>query len=504
MVNSVLSLPEIAVEVAGRRLAADEAGALVGLRVRQRLSLPSLCEVSFLRHAGAGPAPDVQPGASLRIAVDGGDIFEGDVTAVELAFDAAAGRTYRLRGYDRLHRLRKRQPVRAHVQVDLPELARELVGDLGLRVAAEANGPLWPKLIQFERSDFDLLAETAERCGLYFTVRGGTLHLLSLEGIGPDVPLAFEETLLEASLELNAEPVCRSVTAVGWDPARIEAHEGRTSRPRSGRRVDAESPPDRVGGSGERTLAGRVLADDAQAEAAAQAELDWRAAAEVIFRGVAEGDARLSPGARVELRDVEAPFQGRYVLTEVVHTVDEGRGFVSELSSAPPAPTQRSRGADVAPGIVTRVDDPDGFGRVQVELPTHGSLETDWLAVVVPGAGPKKGLVALPAPGDRVLVVLAGGDPAHGVVLGGLYGAERPPDAGVEKNAVRRYTFTTPGGQRLRLDDGRQSIRLQVSGGSYLELRPGRVVLHAAADLDLEAPGRAIRIRGGSIDFERA
>jgi hypothetical protein len=42
------------------------------------------------------------------------------------------------------------------------------------------------------------------------------------------------------------------------------------------------------------------------------------------------------------------------------------------------------------------------------------------------------------------------------------------------------------------------------SDGSYLLLSPGKVSLHAAADLDLEAPGRTVRIRAAAINFEEA
>src|SRR5262245_37175934 len=131
------------------------------------------------------------------------------------------------------------------------------------------------------------------------------------------------------------------------------------------------------------------------------------------------------------------------------------------------------------------------FGRVRVSLPAYGNLETDWLGVLAAGGGAGKGLMTLPDFGDQVLVLFAQEDAALGVVLGGLYGAAGPPDSGVEDGAVRRYTLLTPGGQRLRLDDSRQIIRIENSDGSYVELAPDRVRLHAQQDLEIEAPGRA-------------
>jgi hypothetical protein len=47
------------------------------------------------------------------------------------------------------------------------------------------------------------------------------------------------------------------------------------------------------------------------------------------------------------------------------------------------------------------------------------------------------------------------------------------------------------------------TIRLENGKGSYVELSADKVRVHAAVDLELEAPGQAVLIRGQSIDFER-
>jgi phage baseplate assembly protein V len=191
------------------------------------------------------------------------------------------------------------------------------------------------------------------------------------------------------------------------------------------------------------------------------------------------------------------------VLTTVTHTLDNRLGFVSEISTLPPTPHPRDKGAVVAPGEVTQIDDPDSLGRVKVSLPTYGDVETGWMGVVTPGAGAGKGFVTLPDVGDDVLVLFSHGDPARGVVLGGLYGTGGPPDSGIEGGAVRRYTLLTPGGQRVQLDDEGNKMRLENSDGSYVELAPGTVRLHAAADLEIEAPGKSVVIKGQTIDFRR-
>lgn len=505
--NRIHTLPTLTVALDNAPLSATDINALVAVRVAQKLSVPALCELTFQEPPGIPAAiARLTTGTKLQVTVAGQrtPLFTGQVTALEHTYSPSGGRTVRVRGYDLLHRLRKRQPVRAHVQVTLRDLAQELVADIGAVVEAAEPTPLWPRLFQHGQSDLELLAEAAERGGLYLTLREDVLHLASLAGLDEPLPLALGDTLLEARIEVNGDPACRSVTVAGWDMLRVQPRAGSAVQDRVGRDVAAEAPPDRLGSMGERVLVNEFVADDRHADGLAQAELDRRRAHEVTLWGVAEGDPRLRPLAKVDVQGVAEALAGTYVLTSVTHIIDAQVGYVSEIATAPPVPSPRVVGTTVLPGVVTQVADPDGLGRVKVSLPTVGNLETEWMFVLISGAGKGKGLVALPDVGDQVLVLCASADPSQGVVLGGVYGMDGAPDSGVEDRAVRRFTFLTPGGQRIRLDDAQQQVRIEDASGSFVEFTPAKARLHAAADLEIDAPGKAIVIRGQTVDFERA
>lgn len=506
MMSSVASVPQLLVQLDGSPLANEDRATLQEIRIQQRLSLPALCELTFADPQGplAGSAiPEL--GASLHVSLQGVSdaLFAGDVTAVEYDHKPSRELKVRIRGYDLLHRLRKRQPVRAHVEVKLSDLARELAAEAGLSVEAAGASPLWQRLIQHRQSDLELLVELAQRCGYYLILRGNVLHLITLEGMGEPVPLKLGESLLEARVEVNADSLFRSVSASAWDPQRIESRQGRAAEARSGRNVAVRVSPVNFG-TAERILTNETAQDDTQAEAFAQAELDRRVAKLVTVSAIAEGDVRLQPGARVEIEGLAQGFTGTYVLTSVTHTVDRDKGFISEISSVPPPAPERDKAASATLGIVTRINDPDSLGRVQVALPAFSNVETEWMNVLAAGAGSKKGLVALPDVGDQVLVLFFGGDPAEGIVLGGIYGTHVPPDWGIESGAVRGYTFLTPGGQKLWLDDSGKRLHLENSDGSYIELAPEKVRLHSKTDLEVEAPGHSVVFRGSTVDFQKA
>ena len=499
----VLALPHVLVEVDGSAVPDAQIAALAFVRVRQRLAAPAQCELTF---HGPVDTDFPAPGSALRVAVAGRDapVFAGQVTAVEHVFGADREYGLIVRAYDLLHRLRKRQRARALVQTTVEELAGDLAGELGLSVDAADAGPVWENLVQHRETDLELLVVLAARCGLYPVVHDDVLRLVTLEGAGEAMALAVGEELLEARVELNGERSARSVSAAGWDPLRAESHQATADSPRSGRDVGAAVDPAEVGGTGEVGLFGEYASDDAHASALAQAELDVRTAGEVTFWGIAEGDPLLRAGTPVDVSGLRDELDGRYVLTDVTHTIDAERGYLTELSSTPPAVRRRRSGAAAALGKVTSVDDPDGRGRVKVTFPAYGDVESDWLGTAVAGAGADRGIVALPDVDDHVLVVFPHEDPATGVVVGGLYGSGGPPDPGVADAAVKRFTLSTAGGQHVALDDENRKLRLEDVSGSSIELAPDGMTVHAAVDLTIEAPGKAILIRGKSVDFEQA
>lgn len=498
--KSMSALPQVRLTFDGTPLDAALAAAVAGVRVQQRLSLPAMCEVTLSQRARPlERLPEAGARLSLRVD-DDALLFEGEVTAVEYACQPATGRTVRIRAYDDLHKLRARQPVKAHTEFTPASLARELVSDAGLTVQVDADGQTIARSIQYRQHDLAYLTDVCTRAGLELVVEGGVLHLLRLDDsleASDVIELELDDTLLEARIEWNALPLCKSVAAHGWDPRESALHGG--SR-------DAEDIDDALAESLSdallRMLPDELLLGDAHAEEVAAAELARANHGTLAVWGIAAGDVRLRPGATVSIRGV-APDAKTTVLTSVDHTLARTTGFRSELSNELPERRPRERGAIAAPGIVARVDDPERMGRVKLTLPTYDDVETEWLPVVTAGGGSAKGLIAVPDVDDLVLGLFPRGELAHGVVLGGLY-REAHPDSGIEDARVKRFSFLTSGGQKLQFDDARGSVRVENKEGSYVELTPDRMLLHAATDLDIAAPGRAVTIRGNTIDFQKA
>ncbi|MBI3560631.1 MAG: hypothetical protein HY080_02795 [Gammaproteobacteria bacterium] len=520
--DQLVTLPQLSITINGIALPIPTARLLGEIRIQQRLSLPTVCELTFIDpQASLAATTQIRPGDqfSIHLSSNNAWLFNGQITALEYDYGPEGQKIVRIRGYDKLHQLRKRQPVRAHVEVTLRELVQALVADLSLTVDIAATGPVCKKIVQYRQSDLELMTEIAERHGQYFILRDEVLVFCSLSGFGTRIPLTQGNNLMESRVVASAEPACRSVKSSGWDPWRAEQHSGNASAPRSGRQIALQVSPESFAANGERTMVDVTVQDNIQADELAQAELDRRFCGEVIFTGVARGDPRLQPGIPIEIDGLADPVSGCYVLTAVTHLFDHTKGYISILDTAPPERLEKAHSQHLATlGIVTRVDDPDGLGRMRVLLPNFNNIETDWLQVVIPGAGENKGVIALNTVDDRVLVLFINNDPSQALVLGGLYGTTQPPNAGVVAGEIKQYTLQLAGGQKIVLDQDKNTVSLNNGNGTAISLSPGRakminndgsfiemsrdkLTIHAKVPMVFESPGQPITLRGQSIDF---
>lgn len=481
--------------------------AMTGFVVQQALDLPAQCEIWLGGMAMQSMVDDVLAAVPVgaQLALDDGStlVFRGHVTALDYRVQADAPPMIAVRAYDALHRLRRQHPYRIWQDVNTADVAQSLAAAVDLSADVEGGGAQWPYLIQVE-NDLDFLVSLAQRAGLHLSAHDDRLHLIALDPTqlpDTDMLLVVGQSLLEADFSLSAEPATRRADAAGWHPRDVVARTGSAS---AGDLDDVYErvEPGLLNLDGLTRLSDETAVSKGHADDLGQMALRSAIARERVIEGVAIGDARLRPGAAIEISGAAAPFSGRYRITQATHIRDAQQGYRTHFSSAPPPLRPRDRAAVVTLGIVSRVDD-GGRGRVRVTLPTYGDLETDWLPVVVAGAGNGRGLLVLPDRGDTVLLVLAHGDPSQGLVLGGLYGRHATPRGATRGNSTAAYVLTTAGGQQIMLDDRQGVITLQNRDGSRLELSPRGVSLRADARLDIDAGGHPIRIRGGRIDFEQ-
>ena len=143
----------------------------------------------------------------------------------------------------------------------------------------------------------------------------------------------------------------------------------------------------------------------------------------------------------------------------------------------------------VYPALVSDIKDPDGSGRVQVELPWCPGGDDPgykvWARIAMLMAGSARGTWFIPEVNDEVLVSFEGGDPRKPYVLGMLWnGQDKPPEQmdADGKNNIR--SITSRGKVKITIDDTeeKEQLILQTPSGhiftfhddadkSYVELK---------------------------------
>ncbi len=140
----------------------------------------------------------------------------------------------------------------------------------------------------------------------------------------------------------------------------------------------------------------------------------------------------------------------------------------------------------VVVGIVTNNQDPDGLGRVKVNLPWRGGQdESYWARITSLMAGDKRGFVFYPEVNDEVLIAFEYGDINHPYIIGALWnGKDNPPETNSDgKNNIRlmksrsghqivfnddkdqkkeKVEILTNAGHKITLDDAAGSEKIMI------------------------------------------
>lgn len=176
------------------------------------------------------------------------------------------------------------------------------------------------------------------------------------------------------------------------------------------------------------------------------------------------------------------------------------------------------------PALVTDVADPDGQGRVKVELPWSpdggGSRYEAWARLATMMAGNNRGSWFIPDVNDEVLLVFAGGDPRFPCVVGALWNGQDAPPATMDgggQNYVKKLRsrngvqvtmddhdgqetliLETPGGQRVTLKDGPGQVEIVDANGNSLKMEASGITITAAAKVTVTA-GATVEVTASMV-----
>jgi phage protein D/phage baseplate assembly protein gpV len=467
-------------------------------------------------------------------------LMEGEIVALEPAFDEGMVAELVVRGYDKSHRLYRETRSAAYLNKKDSDLAQEIAEAAGLDADVETTATVYDHIFQDNQSDLAFLMERAWRIGYECFVSAGKLHFRRPPESGSgDLTLTWGDDLLTFHPRLTLAEQVDEVIVRGWNPDQQEAIVGRAS---SGRlypqRGNGEKGAELAGafGRGRLVIVDMPVISQAEADALAAARLDELSGAFITADGTAFRRPDICAGRLAQLEQLGERFSGTYLVTAATHVANPDglqthfsvqgtrTGTLAE-SLGEAAPLRRWPG--VVPAVVTNAADPDEAGRVRLKFPwMTDDAESTWARVIGGGAGPEAGQWFIPDVGDEVLVAFEHGDFSRPYVLGGLWSRANsgPPEkaSGSETPQVRlwrsrtghlmamydnqanKVEIKTAGGHTVLLDDARRTIRISSRGGHTVTLddSAGKVTVESSNEMTIKSRGNLAVEAGANLDLK--
>jgi phage protein D len=265
-------------------------------------------------------------------------IFEGRISAISAEFEEGNEPEVILCAEDQMMELRLARRMKTYRDQTDAQIAEEIAELHGLSAQADAEGPTYDVVQQWNMSDLAFLRDRARRIQAEVWVADGTLYFSNRGSrSGTDITLVHGNHLLHLKACADLAQQRSAVRVCGYDASDRsvidETADAETIR--------AEAPQGRTGpeilsevftGDHSSYRVRDVPLNSSEAEQWSANEMLRRARSFVTVAGVTRGTPEMSVGSRLRLERVGTPFEGPdYYVVKVCHSHDLSRGYRTEF-----------------------------------------------------------------------------------------------------------------------------------------------------------------------------
>ena len=331
------AVPAFGMTVAGTALPTEARGMVTKIVVRDSIDRASTFAVELDNWDMAEEQPKwsdgplFDPGGSVVISLGYEEtvepVIDGEITGLEVAFAERGGTRLTVRGYDRLHRLRRGRRTRSYLQAKDSDVAQQIAGDLGLTPDVEQSSEVHDYLLQMNQTDIDFLHARARAIGYELRVTESTLTFrASKHDLGMTTRFDPTHGLVSFHAYLSTADQVSQVDVRGWDPGQKQALVGQAQASAVTGTMNGTSvgpaTAESLFGAATLTLVEHPVATQGEADLLAQGVLDEIALGYVTAEATVVGAPAVKAGTVVEFGGLGARFNGLYYVDEARHVWD--------------------------------------------------------------------------------------------------------------------------------------------------------------------------------------
>lgn len=325
------------------------AAELTSMLINESVSGLYRCEAKFGNWGNVNNTTDflffdrrtLEFGKDFEVKLGDDVLFGGKIMGLEADYPEGQPPQISVLAEDRFQDLRMTRRTRSFADSTDSDVINQIANDHGLSPSVDVNGPSYKLLAQVNQSDLAFVRERARAIDAELWMDHNTLYAKTRASRnGGTLQMARGNKLREFKVLADLALQRTSVSVNGWDVSsksglKYEASETTISGELNGDNSGVSILKSALGERKE-ALAHTVPLNSQEAQTAAESFFKMCARRFVVGRGVAEANAKLRVGAKVDLQNLGTLFSGKYYVIEVMHLFDAIKGLRTEFRAERP------------------------------------------------------------------------------------------------------------------------------------------------------------------------